>query len=78
MIEREDDIVICDPNHQGEQLLKHDQLKSSYANLARVSILQFTKGYSPLGSNFMNEAMQDSVDVKAENIQNSQRMGIWI
>ena len=77
-IEREDDIVICDPNRQGEKLLKHDQLKSSYANLARVSILQFTKGYSPLGSHVINETMQVFVDVKAENIQNSQRMGIWI
>ena len=75
-IEREDDIVICDPNRQGEKLLKHDQLKSSYANLARVSILQFTKGYSPLGSHVMNEKMQVLVDVKEENIQNSQHMGV--
>ena len=75
-IEREDDIVVCDPNRQGEQLLKFDQIKSSYANLARVSILQFNKGYRPLGSHVMNESMQGSVKVKEENIQNSQRMCI--
>lgn len=68
--------MICDPNRQDEQLLKHDQLKSSYANLARISILEFTKGYSPLGSHVMNETVQVLADVKEENIQNSQRMGI--
>ena len=68
--------MICDPNRQGEQLLKHDQLKSSYANLARVSILQFTKGYRPLDGYVMNDSMQGSVKVEEENIQNSQRMGI--
>lgn len=73
-IEREGDIVICDPNREGEQLLEHDQLKSSYANLARVSILQFTKGYSPLGSHIVNETIQGSLEVKEENVHNSQSM----
>ena len=66
--------MICDPNRQGEQLLKHDQLKSSYANLARVSILQFIKGYSPLGSHVVNETIQGLIEVKEENIQYNQSM----
>ena len=41
--------------------MNHDQLKSSYANLARVSILQFTKGYRPLDGYVMNDSMQGSV-----------------